>query len=336
MGRKRPRRQPALKAGQPQRGGTDGTLPSVTAPPVDADELLARAATEVRHLANRMDRLDPLTAKTVNPWVADIPALLEQKGVPAEVCGEILGDDSGTALPRSLAANHIASAQDHLYAIALCLPQRTVLSLMSLSRIVLEAACTASWLNSNGLQPEETLWRTITLAHGHIEEAAKTANEMSGWSALSAGERQEVMKACKKYEETLVGFDDIRQRFEFGTKLKVPGIAERMKLTMETLREANSEIQLPPDRVVLNFLHGAVHSDPSTFVGMMDTEVDGGMRTASVRAQVQPVLWHAVAPTVMMLKTIAHQWDTNFELVGIEVHATNLLNVIHDAQDMVG
>lgn len=334
MSRKRPRRTPALREGRPQPAGADGTPPRAAVWSVDAEELLTRASNEVSGLADRMERFGPLTAKPANPWVADIPMLLKQKGVPAEIRDEILGDGSGTALARSLAAAQIFSAHDHLNAIARCLPHVTVLSLMSLSRVVLEAACTASWLNDSGQEPEEALCRAITLAHGHIANAAKAAEEISAWSALSAEEMQEVVNARTKYEEALAGFDDIRLRFEFGAKLKVPGIVERMELTMEVLREANPSMQLPPDKAMLSFLHGAVHSDPSTFLGMMDTEVEGGMRTASVRSQVQPVLWHAVAPTVMMLKTVAHQWDTNLELAEIEAHATNLLNVIRDAQDM--
>ncbi len=331
MARKRSRRQPALKV-IPTQPDTDKSPIPAAVSPVNVNELLTQAANEIRSLADCMDELDPLVPKPTNPWVADIPALLEQRGVPPRTRDEILGNERGAALAKSQAAAQVWSAQDHLHAIAVCLPQRTVFSLMSLSRIVMEAACTASWLNTNGADPAELLQRAVTLAYGHIRNAIKQANEMSEWSVLSARETKELAETIASHKMALAGFDDIGQRFGFKAKEGAPSIATRMAAAMDALRGANPDLELPPDKALLGFLHGAVHGDPNTLVGMMDTEMAGGRRTVSLRSRLRPVLWHAVAPTVMMLKTIAHEWDTGLPVAEIEDHAANLVDVVRDAQ----
>ena len=331
MARKRSRRQPALKV-IPTQPDADDAPPSTAVGPVNVNELLTQAANEVRGLADCMHELDPLVPKSTNPWAAGIPALLEQRGVPSRIRDEILGDESGAALARSQAVALIWSAQDHLHAIAVCLPQRTVFSLVSLSRIVMEAACTASWLNTNGADPAELLQRAVTLAYGHIRNATKQADEMSEWSALSARETKDLAEESVSHKTDLTGLDDIGQRFGFNAKQGAPSVATRMAAAMDALRGANPDLELPPDKALLGTLHGAVHGDPNTLMGMMDTEVAGGMRTVSVRSRLRPVLWHAVAPTVMMLKTIAHEWDTGLPVADIEAHAANLVDVVRDAQ----
>ena len=331
MARKRSRRQPALRV-TPTQPDADDSPPSTAASPVNVNELLTQAANEVRGLADCMDELDPLVPKPTNPWVAAIPALLEQRGVPSRTRDEILGNERGAALAKSQTAAQIWSAQDHLHAIAACLPQRTVFSLVSLSRIVMEAACTASWLNTNGADPAELLQRAVTLAYGHIRNATKRSDEMSEWHVLSARDAGDLAEEDASQKATLAGLDDIGQQFGFKAKQGAPSIATRMAAAMGALRCANPGLELPPDKALLGFLNGAVHGDPNTLVGMMDTEVGGGMRTVSVRTRLRPVLWHAVAPTVMMLKTIAHEWETGLQLAEIEAHAANLVDVVRDAQ----
>ncbi|WP_419914163.1 hypothetical protein [Candidatus Poriferisodalis sp.] len=331
MARKRPRRQPAPKV-IPTQPDADDSPPSTAASPVNVNELLTQAANEVRGLADCMNELDPLVPKPTNPWMAAIPALLEQRGVPSRTCDDILGNERGAALVKSQTAAQVWSAQDHLHAIAVCLPQRTVFSLMSLSRIVMEAACTASWLNTNGTDPAELLQRAITLAYRQIRSATKQADEMSEWHVLSARETEALAEEIASYKTTLAGFDDIGQRFGFNAKEGAPSIATRMAAAMDALRGANPDLELPPDEALLANLHGAVHGDPNTLMGMMDTEVAGGMRTVSVRSRLRPVLWHAVAPTVMMLKTIAHEWETGLQVAEIETHAANLFDVVRDTQ----
>lgn len=331
MARKRPRRQPALKV-IPTQPDTDGPPRPAVASPATGNELLTEAANEIRGLADCMDELDPLVPKSTNPWVADIPALLEQRGVPSRIRDEILGNERGAALAGSQTAAQVWSAQDHLHAIAACLPQRTVFSLVSQSRIVMEAACTASWLNTNGADPAELLQRAVMLAYGHIRRATKQADEMSAWPVLSAQDAKDLAEEHASHITALAGFDDIGQRFGFKAKQGAPPVAARMAASMDALRGANPGLELPPDKALLGFLHGAVHGDPTALMAMMDTEVAGGRRTVSVRSRLRPVLWHAVAPTVMMLKTISHEWDTGLPVADIEAHAANLVDVVRDAQ----
>lgn len=331
MARKRPRRQPAPKV-IPTQPDADDSPPSIAASPVNVNELLTQAANEVRGLADCMNELDPLVPKPTNPWMAAIPALLEQRGVPSRTRDEILGNERGAALAKSQTAAQIWSAQDHLHAIAVCLPQRTVFSLVSLSRIVMEAACTASWLNTNGADPAELLQRAVTLAYGHIRRATKQADEMSEWPVLSARDAEDLAEEDASQKSTLAGFDDIGQRFGFKAKQRAPHVATRMAAAMDALRGANPDLELPPDEALLGFLNGAIHGDPNTLVAMMDTEVAGGRRTVSVRSRLRPVLWYAVAPTVMMLKTIAYEWDTGLPVADIEAHAAKLVDVVRDAQ----
>ena len=113
-----------------------------------------------------------------------------------------------------------------------------------------------------------------------------------------------------------------------------PSAEERLKAMMDALRSANPGMSLPPDRTMLMMLNGAIHSDRNTLLGLLDSdtpESKKGALTVSVRSRLQPVLWHAVAPAMMMLKTANHWWDTGLDIDHAEAHADSLISVIRES-----
>ena len=209
-------------------------------------------------------------------------------------------------------------------------------SVISLCRIVWEAAGTATWLNCAGHPPDEILKRSIWLTYGHLCDDIKSAKASLDWSRLSDEEQKVISEEILCREKSRKMLEAVAQHLGMSIKRikQRPSAEERLKAMMDALRSANPGMSLPPDRAMLTMLNGAIHSDPNTLLGLLDSDAPESMegaRTVSVRSRLQPVLWHAVAPAVMMLKTANHWWDTGLDIDHVEDHADSLNSVIREA-----
>lgn len=296
-------------------------------------DLLERASSEVRALADRMEAIgEPFEARPPNPWRNRIPALVSAARLGNEQRTWIVGADGRNPLGRTQTVAAIWSARDHLYAISNCLTDRTVLSPMSLSRIVMEAACTAMWLNSDGQEPDEILWRSIALARGHLKEQvhlgtaalhAATAWSDEEWQAISAEkERSQNDKSKLTRAAECLGLRTIED------VPKSPIVRDIMGHLAKNLG-----VDISP-AMFYKMYSGAIHSDPNTMIGMLDRDVttaEGEFRTVSVYTRLLPVAW-AVAATTMMIKTVDHWWDTPISIEGIDDHVNELCRIAHQPQ----
>ena len=301
-------------------------------------DLLTRAADAMGALADRMETAGgPFEALPANPWKYDIPEILESLPVEPSACSLILGSGKDASLGESLTAAMIWSARDHLYAIADGLPRGRVFSMLSLCRVVWEAAGTATWLNCGGETADEILKRAIRLCYSHLSKAAKASEAIADWCWLSDGEREELSERDRQNETGKKLLESVVEHLGMTTrqlKGQSPSMTERVGPMMNALRKANPELPLLPDKAMQAFLSGAVHSDPNTLIEMLDSDIPeagNGARTASVRSRLQPVLWHAAGPSVMMLKTVNEWWETGLNVDGADDHVRRLFMVIQDS-----
>ena len=341
--KKRRKRQPAARdrvPGQPP-DGSELTLDSDRMPMSLSDEetrfLLTRAADEVRGLANRMDLVGSSgNPSHGNPWRDAIPALLQDRGTDTETLELILGTNGEQSVGRSQTFWLTQSARDHLYGIANCLPSPALVSVMSLCRVTWEAASTATWLNHAGQEPDEILRRSVWLAHRHMDDYIKSCTELLAWPASSDHVRDEVSEETASLKANAKMLRAALHRLGMTTSVikKGPSASERLAEMMGVLRNANPELRLQPDRAMYSRLSGALHGDPNTLIGLLDRSAQGpieGAMTVSVRSRLGPVLWHAVVPVTMMIKTVDHWWDSGLDVEGVDAHARNLIGIIHES-----
>ncbi len=300
---------------------------------VEAFELLERASSEVRALADRMETIGgQFEARLSNPWRREIPSLVSRHRLAAEERSSIFGADGGEPLGRSQTIASIWASRDHLYAISNCLVDRTVFSLMSLSRIVMEAACTAAWLNAEGEYSNEILWRSIVLAHGNLLEQvglSKIALESTAplsdaecRAIIAEQEHCDVSKACLEISAYALGLPPIQ-------RANKPQIVQDI---MEHLVEY-LDVDVSP-AIFYKMYSGAMHGDPNTMVAMLDRGApasEHGLRAISVHARLVPVTWAAAAAT-MMLTAVDHWWDTPININGIDLHVNALSRIARQAQ----
>lgn len=338
------KRQPAARdrvLSQPSKGGAP--TPESDHMPVSLSDdetrfLLTRAADEVRGLANRMDTAsrpgDPLRG---NPWRNEIPALLNDRGTDTETLDLILGRDREQPVGKSQTYWLTHSARDHLYGIANCLPSLALVSVMSLCRVTWESASTAAWLNNAGTKPSEILRRSVWLAHRHMDDYIKSCTDLLAWPALPDHVRDEVSEEETQLKANAKMLRAALHHLGMTTNVikKGPSTAERLAEMMDVLRNANPELNLQPDRTMYSRLSGAIHGDPNTLVGLLErstpTSIEGAM-TVSVKSRLAPVLWHAVGPVTMMIKTVDHWWDSGLDVKAIDAHARNLIGIIHESE----
>ena len=298
-----------------------------------AFDLLRRASGEVRALADRMETISgQFDTRLSNPWREEIPALVSKSSLDEEQSACLVGVNGDDPLGRAQTIAAIWSARDHLYAISNCLVDQTVFSLISLSRIVMEAACTAAWLNADGEYPRESLWRSVTLARGHLLEQVNLSKiALNGTTALSDKERQSIIaeqkrsqndRSCLEASVGCLGLLPI-QRVN-----KSQIVQDMMRHLVEYLDPGVSPA------IFYKTYSGAVHGDPNTMIAMLDRGVpasEHGFRTISLRSRLDPVLWTAAA-TTMMLKTVDHWWDTSIKTEGIDDHANGLCRIVQQSQ----
>ena len=303
----------------------------------EAYDLLDRASSEVSALADRMEPSDRhFEARPFNPWREKIPALVDSACLDDEMSEMLVGSNRDTPLCRGETIAAIWSARDHLYAISSCLTSRSAFSQMSLSRIVMEAACVGTWLNADGEEPSEMLCRCIWLIRDHLGQQVNLNKALSEVANGWAQDNRESLRA----ERT--DCQNLKNRLGKASARLCPTDAQRpkqqwskSKIVRDMMTYIAEDVNDDPTPGIFYKLYsGAVHSDPNTMLGMLDRSIpesEHGLKTISVGRRLDPVIW-AVGATTTMLKTVNHQWDTQIDVNGIDAHIQELWRIAHHPQ----
>ena len=271
---------------------------------------LVHASQEVRAFT------DAIRAGTVeirpnpsSPWLSRIPELVGGMPLVPEGAARIAG------LGHLSTMTLLWSIADHLYALSNCVDDRTLFSVHSLARIVLEADARAVWLNDEGTDAETTLAR-------HIKVHQKSLK----------GERARLKKAKQRFGsgEQAVGVEASLAKcnsdlFECATALNRLGNARNTKLPHNSaiVREALSQANLPGLSELSYGAHSSiVHSEPFMLLRSLDTQgaIHPNMLlqvSMTVGKKLTPVI-EALTVTVSTIKAVSRRRDSTIDTRGLE------------------
>lgn len=261
---------------------------------------LGPAARRVRAFADAISLgTGELHPKAHCPWHEEIPALVRAMQLDNRGTERIieLGHRSTQLLTRSVT--------DHLYALSNCVDDRTLLSVSSLARVVLEAAAWAAWLNDDRFDAQTTLARNVKLHKKSLKaECVRLgiAKERIGSGELQSrveGSLTECMSEMDECAFVLSHLGVVRDS-------TVP------KSKTEIVRGMLSQANLPGLAEVSYSNHSSiVHSEPFMLLRSLDAgdeALPDMQKSMTVQTKLTPVL-ETLHVGSSLVKTMSHWWD---------------------------
>ena len=265
-----------------------------------------------------------ISPKPECPWNEEIPALVRAMPLDRQAAARITGLGHLTAM------THLWSVTDHLYALSSCVSDRTLFSVASLARIILEAAASAAWLNNDGVDGETTLARHIKIHQKSIRSERDRIKKVKkhGIAAESPERLDQMLTGCKA------------QLDECATALNHLGNARNAVVPSKSqiVSEVLSLINLTDFPQLSYGLHSSfVHTEPYILINSLDFAGGQGpdmslAMSMTVGAKLAPVVESLIAST-SMIKTVSHWWDTTVDTRRIDAFANRIISIVEQYQD---
>lgn len=252
------------------------------------------------------------------PWHTEIPELVGtmplDRGGAARIA--LLGHLSTLA--------HLWSVTDHLYALSNCVDDRTLFSVPSLTRIVMEAAASAAWLDDDATDSRTTLARHVRVQQKSIRaerDRLKKAKKFTEAGEMSAQLDALLAKCRSELGECATALDCLgRARNE--------GLPSKSQVVSAALAQVNLA---GLSKLSYGAHSSIVHSEPYMLLRSLDAT---GKPYPNMLMQVSMTVGTKLAPvveallvTTSMVKTVSHRWDTTIELGSLDGYVQRVTSI---------
>ena len=255
-----------------------------------------------------------------NPWLAEIPELVRTMPLDRTAAARIeeLGRQSTVTL--------MWSVTDHLYAMSNCVADRTLFSVSSLARIVLEAAARTVWLNDSNSGAKLTLARHVTFHRKSIKDERDRLKKAK--RHIGSGELYEhldgLLDDCKS---------QIAECTDVLDRLGPDSDPESFSMTA-IINEALTQANLVGMAPVSFSAHSAiVHSQPYMLLKSLNASGEPhpdmlAGRSMTVEAKLGPVL-EALGVSIAMINSASRWWDNTVDTSDLVETAAQVWTIGH-------